>query len=103
LLILNCAEASLPVPAGAPGGTRRAAQRAVTELHPLKGGVAAALQTNPGALKDGAFAKSQPGYTGASGGFSPPPNTRRRKRRKKNCREGVISAKVRLIEKSLNR
>lgn len=41
-------------PAGAPG----------------KGGVAAALQTNPGALKDGAFAKSQAGYTGASGGFA---------------------------------
>jgi hypothetical protein len=37
---------------------------------PGKGGVAAALQTNPGALKDGAFAKSQPGYTGASGGFA---------------------------------
>jgi hypothetical protein len=43
-----------PAPAGAPG----------------KGGVAAALQTNPGALKDGAFARSQPGYTGASGGFA---------------------------------
>jgi hypothetical protein len=41
-------------PAGAPG----------------KGGVAAALQTNPGALKDGAFARSQAGYTGASGGFA---------------------------------
>jgi len=37
---------------------------------PGKGSVAAALQTNPGALKDGAFAKSQPGYTGASGGFA---------------------------------
>lgn len=37
---------------------------------PAKGSVAAALQTNPGALKDGAFAKSQPGYTGASGGFA---------------------------------
>lgn len=37
---------------------------------PGKGGVAAALQTNPGALKDGAFARSQPGYTGASGGFA---------------------------------
>ena len=37
---------------------------------PGKGGVAAALQTNPGALKDGAFAKSQAGYTGASGGFA---------------------------------
>lgn len=32
--------------------------------------VAAALQTNPGALKDGPFAKSQPGYAGASGGFA---------------------------------
>jgi len=35
-----------------------------------RGGVAGALQTNPGALKDSAFAKSQPGYTGASGGFA---------------------------------
>lgn len=34
------------------------------------GGVASALKTNPGALKDGAFARSQPGYTGASGGFA---------------------------------
>jgi len=32
--------------------------------------VANALKTNPGALKDGAFAKSQRGYTGASGGFA---------------------------------
>lgn len=32
--------------------------------------VANALKTNPGALKDGAFAKSQAGYTGASGGFA---------------------------------
>lgn len=37
---------------------------------PGKGGVAAALQTNPGAIKDSAFAKSQPGYAGASGGFA---------------------------------
>jgi len=37
---------------------------------PSKGGVAVALQTNPGALKDGSFAKSQKGYTGASGGFA---------------------------------
>lgn len=37
---------------------------------PGKGGVASALQTNPGALKDGSFAKSQPGYAGASGGFA---------------------------------
>jgi hypothetical protein len=28
------------------------------------------LLTNPGALKDGAFARSQPGYAGASGGFA---------------------------------
>lgn len=34
------------------------------------GAVAAALQTNPGAIKDGAFARSQPGYAGASGGFA---------------------------------
>ena len=44
-----------PAPAGSPG----------------KGSpVANALKTNPGALKDGGFARSQPGYTGASGGFA---------------------------------
>jgi hypothetical protein len=43
------------IPTGAPGG-----------LKP----VAKALQTNPGALKDGPFAQSQPGYTGKSGGFA---------------------------------
>jgi len=32
--------------------------------------VANALKTNPGALKDGPFAQSQPGYTGKSGGFA---------------------------------
>ena len=32
--------------------------------------VKTALQTNPGALKDGPFARSQPGYVGASGGFA---------------------------------
>ena len=32
--------------------------------------VAKALQTNPGALKDGPFAQSQRGYTGKSGGFA---------------------------------
>lgn len=46
------------------------ATTAPTAGAPGKGGVAAALQTNPGALKDGAFAKSQPGYAGASGGFA---------------------------------
>jgi hypothetical protein len=40
-----------------------------------RGGVAAtpvatALQTNPGAIRDGAFARSQPGYAGVSGGFA---------------------------------
>lgn len=35
-----------------------------------RGGAAAALQTNPGALKDSPFARSQPGYAGASGGFA---------------------------------
>lgn len=34
------------------------------------GSVASALKTNPGAIKDGPFARSQPGYTGASGGFA---------------------------------
>lgn len=32
--------------------------------------VAKALQTNPGALKDGPFTRKQRGYTGASGGFA---------------------------------
>jgi len=34
------------------------------------GGAASALSTNPGALKDSPFARSQPGYAGASGGFA---------------------------------
>lgn len=34
------------------------------------GGAATALITNPGALKDGAFARSQPGYKGNAGGFA---------------------------------
>lgn len=57
------------VGAGQPGGYKPSA-RGTAGGEPAKGGVAAALQTNPGALKDGAFAKSQPGYTGASGGFA---------------------------------
>lgn len=36
---------------------------------PAAGG-ASALATNPGALKDGPFARAQPGYAGASGGFA---------------------------------
>lgn len=59
------------VGAGAPGGyVVPRTGGTPTGGAPGKGGVAAALQTNPGALKDGAFAKSQPGYTGASGGFA---------------------------------
>ena len=60
------------VAAGAPGGYKPSAVGGPrgTAGAPGKGGVAAALQTNPGALKDGAFAKSQAGYTGASGGFA---------------------------------
>lgn len=50
---------TVPGTGGAPGGA------------PSGGGaVAQALQTNPGALKDGPFARSQPGYAGASGGFA---------------------------------
>lgn len=32
--------------------------------------VAVALRTNPGALRDGPFTRSQPGYVGSSGGFA---------------------------------
>jgi hypothetical protein len=56
-----------PMPSKSGGGFATPAPSAGA---PGKGGVAAALQTNPGALKDGAFAKSQAGYTGASGGFA---------------------------------
>jgi hypothetical protein len=44
-----------PAPAGSSGGGSP---------------VANALKTNPGALKDGGFARSQRGYAGASGGFA---------------------------------
>lgn len=55
-----------PMPSKTSGGLATTAPAG----SPAKGGVAAALKTNPGALKDGAFARSQPGYTGASGGFA---------------------------------
>jgi hypothetical protein len=62
------------VGAGAPGGYAApgaGGSRGVAGGEPAKGGpVAKALQTNPGALKDGPFARSQPGYTGKSGGFA---------------------------------
>ncbi len=55
----------IPMPKTMPG-TGGSAGRA-----PSGGGaVAQALQTNPGALKDGPFARSQPGYAGSSGGFA---------------------------------
>lgn len=56
----------IPMPKTLPGtgGSGTGDQR------PGGGAAAAALQTNPGALKDGAFAKSQKGYTGNSGGFA---------------------------------
>jgi hypothetical protein len=59
-----------PAAAGGVGGYIPPGPRGTAGGAPAKGGVAAALQTNPGALKDGAFAKSQPGYMGASGGFA---------------------------------
>ena len=57
-------------PAPAVGGPRGAPRTGGSRGAPARGSVAAALQTNPGALKDGGFAKSQTGYTGASGGFA---------------------------------
>jgi hypothetical protein len=62
-----------PVSAGAIGGYTApgvGGPRGVAGGAPARGSVAAALQTNPGAIKDGAFARSQPGYAGASGGFA---------------------------------
>jgi hypothetical protein len=62
-----------PAAAGATGAYTppgAGGSRGVAGGEPAKGSVAAALQTNPGAIKDGGFAKSQPGYTGASGGFA---------------------------------
>jgi hypothetical protein len=62
-----------PVSAGAIGGYTApgvGGSRGVAGGAPARGSVAAALQTNPGAIKDGAFARSQPGYAGASGGFA---------------------------------
>jgi len=57
------------VSAGAPGGYKPPVVGG-PRGEPAKGSVAAALQTNPGAIKDSAFARSQPGYAGASGGFA---------------------------------
>ena len=57
------------VAAGTPGAYRPPAVGG-PRGEPAKGSVAAALQTNPGAIKDSAFARSQPGYVGASGGFA---------------------------------
>jgi hypothetical protein len=57
-----------PMPSKSGGGFATTAPSAGA---PGKGSpVANALKTNPGALKDGPFAQSQPGYTGKSGGFA---------------------------------
>ena len=50
--------------------TRAGTAKPVTMGDGGSGGGASALTTNPGALKDGAFAKAQPGYAGARGGFA---------------------------------
>lgn len=59
---------------GANGGnivdTRTAQATPVTAGGGSTGGGHAALATNPGALKDGPFARSQPGYAGAKGSFA---------------------------------
>ena len=47
--------------AAATAAPKAAASRTATEI---------ALDTNPGALKDGDYARSQPGYTGSSGKFA---------------------------------
>ena len=59
-----------PAGAGATGGYTPPGPSAPGLVGGERGGAAAALQTNPGAIKDGAFARSQPGYTGSSGGFA---------------------------------
>ena len=60
-----------PVAAGQTGGFTRPSTGGNVVTGERGGGpVAKALQTNPGALKDGAFARSQPGYAGSSGGFA---------------------------------
>jgi hypothetical protein len=57
---------------GIVGGPRGGVMPAAPMGAPARGAtpVATALQTNPGAIKDGSFARSQPGYAGASGGFA---------------------------------
>jgi hypothetical protein len=60
-----------PAAAGPTGGYTRPGTKSVGGGIPAgRGGASSALTTNPGALKDGAFAKSQPGYAGASGQFA---------------------------------
>lgn len=64
-----------PATMGTPGGYKPPrGPMSVPRGAPGAGGgsspVKTALQTNPGALKDGPFARSQPGYAGASGGFA---------------------------------
>lgn len=61
----------IPMPKTVPGtGSVGGTPGLVTGTRGGGGSAAAALQTNPGALKDGPFARSQPGYAGSSGGFA---------------------------------
>ena len=62
-----------PAPAGGlVGGPRGGAIPTAPMGAPARGAtpVATALQTNPGAIRNGPFTRSQPGYTGVSGGFA---------------------------------
>jgi len=64
---LNTPQGVIPMPKTVPGtGGPVGAGSLTGGGSPVK----AALQTNPGAMKDSAFTRSQPGYTGASGGFA---------------------------------
>ena len=62
-----------PAPAGGLVGGPRGGAMPTAPMAPPTGAatpVATALQTNPGAIKDSPYARSQPGYAGSSGGFA---------------------------------
>ena len=62
-----------PAPAGGLVGGPRGGAMPIAPMAPPTGAatpVATALQTNPGAIKDSPYARSQPGYAGSSGGFA---------------------------------
>ena len=69
--IQNAAAPAAPAAVdGLPGPRAAVPAPAPMAAAPAAMPVATALQTNPGAIRDGAFARSQPGYAGASGGFA---------------------------------